>query len=141
MSRPPFPEEADCIYCGTIASQWDHVISVALLRPSSYAKSNKANRYKDDDWLVPACVECNCALQDRMLHSVPLRAKWLYSRYRKKYQKLMLNAVWTEDDLEDMSASLRALITETMFAQAELDLRLAHLLKVANKDMDYGKPK
>lgn len=129
------PDGTSCIYCGGIALEWDHVIPVKLLRPDSRGTKN---RYQDDDWIVAACTECNDLLSDRMLHTVPLRAGWLYNRYRKKYAKLMTNAVWTDDELEELHGSFKLMIIETMLAQAELDHRLAHLRKVSAMPMDYG---
>lgn len=136
MQSLPIPDGSLCTYCGGIAHAWDHVIPVQLLRPDS-----KQNRIVSDDWLVLACNECNGALSDRMLHNVPLRAKWLYNRYRRKYSKLMSNATWTDDELDELSGSFKLLVIETMLVQAELDHRLAHLRKIAEMPSDYLQPK
>ena len=123
-----------CAYCGGIATEWDHVIPVALLRPST---SSNVTRYQDDDWIVPSCRECNGMLSDRMLHTVPLRAKWLMTAYKKRYAKLLRNAYWTEEELEELSGSFKQMVIESMRAQAELDMRLATLKRTSLQPMDY----
>jgi hypothetical protein len=75
-----------------------------------------------------------------MLHNVPLRAQWLYGRYRRKYRKLMMAASWTDDEIEELSGAFQLLVIETRLAQAELDHRLAHLFKVSKLGPDYLRP-
>ena len=129
------PDGSICIYCGGIALQWDHVVSVRALRPETY----QWERFCPGDWIVLSCTECNGLLSDRMLHTVPLRAGWLYGRYRQKYAKLMGNARWTDDELDELQGTFRMLVIETMLAQSELDHRLSTLRRVAAMGMDYGR--
>lgn len=117
-----------CAYCGGTALRWDHVIARDLLKPG------------ESEWIVAACRECKDMLADRVLHTVPARAKWLYGRYRKKYAKLLLNASWTDEEIEELQGSFKALVLETSLVQAELDHRLAHLRMIAAKDRDYLAP-
>lgn len=124
-----------CTYCGGIATHWDHVVPVSALRPNS-----KLHRIQPDDWIVPACQECNLQLSDRMLHSVPLRAKWLFQRYRKKYKKLMCNTSWTDDEINQLSGSFKIMVMQTMLAQAELDHRLAYLHRISLMPYEFMRP-
>ncbi len=125
-----------CAYCGGIAEHKDHVIPVSLLRPGK-----RGQRFQDDDWIVPACVECNGLLSDRMLHTVPLRASWLYKEYRRRYKKLLTAPTWSNEELDELGDGFRSFVIENMIAQAELDLRLAKLRWVSRQDMDYMHPK
>jgi 5-methylcytosine-specific restriction endonuclease McrA len=137
MDSPKMSDDTSCAYCGGIALEWDHVVPVRALRPDSH----KEKHFQADDWVVPSCKECNDLLADRMLHTVPLRAGWLYNRYRKKYAKLMTSASWTDEELDELRGTFKLMIIETMLAQAELDHRLAHLRKIAAMSMDYMQPK
>lgn len=123
-----------CTYCGGAALEWDHVISVKLL-------NRTGPRFQAGDWIVPACCECNGLLSDRMLNNIPTRAGWLYQRYRTKYKKLLTNAVWSDEELDELTGSFKMLVIETMLAQAELDRRLAHLRKMAAMDSTYLQPR
>lgn len=114
--------------------EWDHVVPVALLRPSA---TGNVTRYQSGDWIVPSCSECNGMLSDRMFHTVPLRAKWLITAYKKRYAKLLRSAYWTEDELKELSGSFKQMVIETMRAQAELDMRLATLRYISLQSMDY----
>jgi hypothetical protein len=126
-------DDTKCTYCGGIALEWDHVIPVALLRPSSI------ERYKSDDWIVPSCRECNSMLSDRMLHTVPLRARYLLKAYKKRYKKVLRNHSWSQEDIDELEGSFKQLIIDTMDVQKELDCRLLHLINISRKDMDYMK--
>lgn len=135
-ARPKLPETT-CTYCGTWATAWDHVVPVAALRP----EAKPEDRYHHDDWIVPCCQQCNSMLSDRMLHSVPLRAKFLFEKYRAKYRKVLLSASWTEEELSEVSPSFAQYVEECQRVQNELDHRLAHLSEVLKQDSDYLRPK
>ncbi len=132
MKTPKIDDGTPCTYCGGIATVNDHVVSVELLRPQG-----GTTYYQEGDWVVPACNECNLMLSDRMLHTVPLRAAFLYKRYLDKYRKLRTTASWTDEEIEELKGTFKQLVIETRLIQAELDHRLAHLYKVKQYDSDY----
>ena len=133
MDRPEFPYGSNCVYCSAPALEWDHVIARAL--------TQQKRVYEPEDWIVPACRDCNSLLRARAITNIPERAAWLYARYRKKYAKLLTSASWTDEETEELGENLKRLVLETKVAQAELDLRLAHLRLIASKDWGYLRPR
>ncbi len=121
-----------CTYCGAYAEARDHVI------PNSWIRDG---RKYTGDWTVPACEECNGMLGCELIVSVPGRADFLYSKYRKKYKKLMLSPVWTAAEMNALGPNLQSFVRQSMQAQAELDRRLAHLQVIRRQGWDYLRPK
>lgn len=88
-----------CTYCGAEGGGYrDHVI------PVSYTSTIRSFH---KGATVPCCKECNSTLSDKMYCSVPDRAKYLFDRYTYKYKKLLETPSWSDDELEEMSNTLK----------------------------------
>ncbi len=91
-----------CIYCGnTTCITRDHVISVSWTGyKRSYTKGN----------VVPACMECNGLLGNRILHCISLRASYLVQALSFKYKKALNHPDWDDEEIKTMSKEFQKTI-------------------------------
>jgi hypothetical protein len=94
-------EGLECVYCGDVAKDRDHVVPQSLVAEES--------KTWHSDRVVPACHDCNGALHNKVLLTIAERASWLAKRLKRKYDKLSIKA-WTEDELQELGPTLRAFV-------------------------------
>ncbi len=92
-----------CEYCGDIADARDHIT------PCQY----KGRRSLKDPW-VWACLECNSLLGDKLLLSVDIRSRYLFDAYIYRYKKLLHHPDWSQDELNELSPTLRDSIENSL---------------------------
>ena len=118
----PYDKRMDCFYCGSIASQEDHVPPVT--RISDY----KALWDKHIPLLVPSCAECNSLLDDSIQPDLYQRfdyAKVLLTKKIGKY--IRMGELWTEEDIEyadfsgELSKSMEAIPRMAKISKERLD--------------------
>ncbi len=101
-----------CYYCGQEANTIDHVIPRSLLKHLAAIGDAKIT----DSILgrrilkVPACKECNCLLSDSVQNTVQERKKYLKTKLKRRYQKILRIPEWREDELEEMGNNMRKYI-------------------------------
>lgn len=117
-----------CTYCGDMASCLDHVVPYKLTKFEAY------------HWVVPACQSCNLHLSDRMLHSVPLRARYLAKAVRKANRLALRSALWDVDELEELGEGLASHVAYEMGRVGALEDRLKHLDMIGAEEEGYCQP-
>lgn len=88
-----------CTYCGELATTVDHIPPRAL-RPVIPAS--------ECPWVeVPACGECNSALNARRLLTVSDRCRWIVTYLKRKYSKDLNLPEWPDSDVQELGLALR----------------------------------
>lgn len=107
-----------CTYCGDqYGDTYDHVM------PRSYTNNNSFSM----DVCVPSCKECNSALGDELLFSIPDRAAFLFNKYHKKYKSQLNQTKWTQEELDELGPTLRSAIEHSHNSDNTIGERLQHL--------------
>ncbi len=123
-----------CTYCGSDSDlQREHVISATYLGTRSYDE--------DKQWIVPACRICNLLAGSKVFFSIPDKAEYILSRYRKRYKKILSIPYWDEEELKSMGYLLRASIEGGIMAKAIINQRVRYLEIVTTYAGDYRRPK
>jgi len=130
---PEIPEGSLCTYCSATAENWDHVVPVSI--------QGGSRSYRADQWIVPACFECNRSLGFKPFLTIPDRARFLVSFYGKRYSKLLRSPRWSLAELDELGPSLRASILAAELERSGVEQRITCLKTVAGKPEDYMRPK
>lgn len=86
-----------CVYCGEIASGYDH-FPPATSTPVGL--------------LLPSCNECNYIAGTEFGYDFVSRAAYVNSKLRRKYASFINNPSWSEDELRSLGHSLRTGVKE-----------------------------
>jgi hypothetical protein len=126
-------EQNNCIYCGgTGELQREHVIPASYIGYRSYDS--------DRQWIVTACRTCNQLAGSKVFFSIPEKSKYILSRYKIKFKKVLSTPFWNESELRELDYTLRKSVEAGVEAKALLNLRLKHLMSVMEYDIDYLRP-
>lgn len=119
-----------CEYCGsTLSITRDHVIPISW--------SGLKRNYSVGD-TVKCCMECNSMLGAKPLFCITGRASFLIGEVSKKYKNSLSTPDWSEDDLNDLSYSLRKKVISSIKERDFIKARLANLVISANDgDKNY----
>lgn len=126
-----FPANTVCIYCGQTGNiQREHVISCA--------STDRQRRYDKQEWIVPACAECNNLIGGNVASTVPARAKILLAKYRKRFAKILKMPEWSDAELAELSPSFRASVMASLSHKHKAKMCLKHLEEIAAMPECYG---
>lgn len=112
----------NCIYCGMGDESWEH------WPPRSFTHRGM---------LLPCCLECNCMAGARSPINFRDRVKIVKDGIRTKYKKALKMPNWDDEELEEMSYSMRCDIQKWKTIKEKVNYRLAwnaevYLSKIAN---------
>jgi Zn-finger protein len=99
-----------CFYCGEPASDREHV----------YPKSVFGER----GFKVWSCGECNTIASNKVFETIDDKGEYIRRGLAKKYKKLYSFPDWDEDELSEISGSLRKKIIAWMEAKSWIRKRL-----------------
>lgn len=134
---PSLPNRKDyctvniCTYCGEPADTMDHLIPVSY-QTSERNLSGSARHRSSLGPTVPACMECNGVLGNRMFDTLADRAKYVEKSYRRRYKKLLASPKWTVDELLEVGPSLRASIMQDAGKRLQVEEQIAHAMRLAH---------
>lgn len=111
-----------CFYCGLPADTQDHVIPQSKL--GDLEALGIKTMWSQRTWDVPACLECNSALGDRLFRNINERKRWVKNWLRRRYAKYLKMPQWTEDELRELGYSLRQNVQDHIDAKQTLLMRL-----------------
>lgn len=117
-----------CEYCGLVGDTVDHIPPISI-RPALVDLGLAATF---PFIIVRACKECNCALGDRALWTVPERRAFIYKWLEHRYRRFLDIPHWTTEELETLDYTLKK---RTMQGIAIRDLTLLRLER-AGRDID-----
>lgn len=119
-------EFRSCFYCGSIADTRDHITPHSTERPSSQ------KRQWSTDY-VNACRECNTMLGNSFPWSLYDRIMYLHDKFKKKKKLHRAFVEWDEDDLEEVSDTMRTWIANEQQKRWADERRLSHMRLIALK--------
>lgn len=123
-----------CTYCGFESDlQREHVIPAHWWGTRSYKQS--------EQWIVPACRQCNKFAGPYVAFSVPEKAAYVAKQYRRKFRKLLSMPVWKKEEIEELSYTMRVIIEESQITRQMILYRIDYLEKVSEYSADYMRPK
>lgn len=103
-----------CTYCGVYATSNDHFV------PYSYNSSSK-KRVKSvqlqKENIYPSCKQCNSIASNKHFCTVKEKREYIQGVLRKKYKKLLKLPDWSQEELKEISYSLRSGIELRMMAK------------------------
>jgi hypothetical protein len=121
-----------CAYCGSEATERDHVIPASFLGDKGYER----DRY----WIVDSCTTCNNLAGSTVFFSIPEKADHIKKQYEKKYKKVITMPEWEKDDLNEMSHQFKEMIFGYLVAKRVLLAKLDFLSVVASYETTYSMP-
>ncbi len=109
-----FDESNYCYYCGMPADTIDHAVPQSILRmidriadPDIYRRMILRRRLT-----VPCCNECNSVIGPKYQKSLEERKKFLKSKLKRRYKKLLAMPDWTEREISEMGDHMRDYIRD-----------------------------
>ena len=129
--RYGYPEDLySCVYCGEVADTLDHVPPVRIAESLDLEMTHM---------LVPACRECNSTLSAKYLLYLDERAEHLLQRYKTKYKKHDSAVAWDEDEIEELSGSLKTYIRGCQLEYQRFRERISslrHRIQLSELDLE-----
>ena len=109
-----------CIYCGVPANSRDHFV------PKSYVQkmSHILAYVKKSSVIVPACIECNSTAGAKVFLTISEKRRYIQSKYREKYQKLLESPDWTESELAELGPTMKSHVVSSQNTKRLLRQRL-----------------
>lgn len=123
-----------CTYCGATANCREHVIPVSYLSLSRSYDPEK-------NWITPSCDNCNSLAGASVCLSIPEKAQLIKKRFTRKFSKVLNQPEWSNEELSEVSYSLREAIWGSMVAKRVAIERLNHLEYICEKPVDWNRPK
>lgn len=123
-----------CTYCGFESDlELDHVIPVAYLGSRKWDSSKQ--------WIVNCCRQCNMFAGASYFGSIPDKARFIAKRYKSKFAKILRFPSWTQEDIEELSYTLRQGISESVLFKNMVKRRIDYLERIAELPDNYLRPK
>jgi hypothetical protein len=82
-------------------------------------------RHKIPMYLIPACVECNSLLGNKVLWLFAERKEFIAKRLRRRYGRLLRLQAWSQDEIDALGRGLRDMVATTQ------DMRMIAVRRVA----------
>lgn len=112
-----------CWYCGWIATEKDHMF------PQKFGDGAGGT--------VPSCKECNHIMSVRHPYDVKARMEYLVEKLVERYQLDKNLPNWTEDELNNLGSSLRAMVEAKTHARKRAYERVLHIgLRIGGLKLD-----
>lgn len=104
-----FKKYGRCIYCGDTEQCLDHVYPISKLGMNDLSKINRPlfKIFFQGLNLVPSCFECNALAEDRSFVSIREKRKFIQSKIKKKYKKILNLPEWSEEEIKELGPNLR----------------------------------
>lgn len=123
-----------CTYCGFESDlQREHVVPI-------YWLGTQRNYDPDNNWIVPACRQCNSFAGAKLFISIPDKAKFIYTRLKQKAKKILRTPIWSQSELNEIAIKLRVKIEEDIINKKIIENRLNVLKSVSELPQDFERP-
>ena len=112
---PDYPTE-DCVYCGQVATDKDHLL------PRNWTGESMRKKVP----VVPSCAECNRVfLNDVYEPDVQNRRIICHQKMRLKYARALSTILYADRDLKQFGSQLRTVIVKQMEKHVAVKERLS----------------
>lgn len=121
-------KDKNCEYCGDWFECRDHVI------PASW--THFARRVFKGQQIVCSCNLCNSLTGDYVPENFGDKARFLITRYNKKFKRVLNLPHWTDAEIAELDYGLQSKVLSEQRLKKEIKIKLLNLSLV----MDGGKP-
>lgn len=111
-----------CYYCGELATCEDHAFPLIALHQIYGVADLPSTRLLV---IVPACHECNTLLGEKVFDSLPRRKRYIKTRLRKRYKRILEIPSWHPQELQTLNPNFRDYVELGLFQQEALRQRLS----------------
>jgi len=95
----PDSELEKCFYCGEWAFSIDHVPPITHLGDFKLG------------FLIPACQECNCILNDRRFNTLGERCEYIKRKLKKRYGSILYISPWSNEEIDELDGRLKEYVS------------------------------
>lgn len=93
----------NCIYCGELATEKDHVMAVHYVQGIELWRSEIYKKFLPHGFcLVPSCISCNSIAGGRGFTNILIKRAYIQKKLRKKYRKQLEAQAWEERELREI---------------------------------------
>jgi hypothetical protein len=119
----------DCIYCGMMAEDRDHVI------PVSYANASRKSANWSKSQVVPACRECNLLLSNLWIPSISGRAAYIAGKLSERHKHELSLPTWTDNEIRKLGYVLAQEVRGVLIRKTLIAGRIAKALSVSSMSL------
>lgn len=113
-----FGSPENCTYCGETPNALDHVIPV-----SQYSVKKRKAGGKERGVRTYACTQCNSILGDKYFDTFLERIMFVRGRLTEKAGRNSRKAAWDDDEILELSGSIRNYVASKQFKIRAMDRR------------------
>lgn len=105
--KPSQENLKECVYCGILASEKEHVIPKAYLRNVKDLFLLGFGVDVPEEIIVPACKECNMIAGAKVFPSFRAKKSFIREQLLIRYKKFRTFNPWTDEELGELSGRLK----------------------------------
>lgn len=113
-----------CVYCGLKAQARDHVLPLtrAVLINFDHPAAKRAVGQGLNT--VPCCHECNNIAEDEFFTNIRDKRVFIQKKLKKKYRKYLKTVLWDEEELREVSYTMRQDIEKMLHNRMIVERRI-----------------
>lgn len=115
-----------CAYCGTLASDNEHIVPYSYLSATIGKKRIKPIR-KYSKYIVRACRSCNLTASSKIFSNFWEKKQYIASQLEKTNKKLLKTQDWTDQELNELKGRLQMHVYQAEFNKKLLRFRIINL--------------
>jgi hypothetical protein len=108
-------DEGVCVYCGDMATEWDHVVPVSF---AGWARD--MGRECSGRLLAPSCRECNGIASNRVFGTIGEKREFIHGELKRRHD----HTEWHSDEIAELGPMLAAYIRAGLRNKERLQQRL-----------------
>jgi hypothetical protein len=109
-----------CVFCGVRATAYDHFVPISVVTMLVGILDAIPGKV-----LLPTCGECNAIAGDRVFPTVAAKRRYIHTRLRFRYRKLLAMPHWSDAELAELGYALQDFVRAGMARRQWLLERLA----------------
>lgn len=118
--------EDQCLYCGEFGASIEHLTPVSLAN-TAIGYTFHDGTLKTYNVSTTACNECNSILSAYKLFDPMMRLEAVKKKLSKRYKNYLNRTAWTDEEINELSYSLRAGIEKDQSILKRINARLDFL--------------
>ena len=115
-----------CLYCGGKRQCLDHVFPISKLEGLNFPKNRPLfHIFFQGLNKVPSCLECNNIAGDKVFTNIRVKREYIQEMLKIKYRKILNFSIWTEEDLEEVSESMKKDVLNSLNKKQNIEMRIS----------------
>ena len=127
-------ETKKCYYCWDDATTIDHIVPVSYY----YSWKRKSLHLTSTYWknnLIDCCRECNSIAGNKVFDDIEEKKLYIQDRIRNKYKKLINMPNWTDDEINELTWTLKKEIKIQVLARKWILNRVNYPVELFNNSL------